>query len=133
VNLNPRNAKAWSDLAFALEMAMFVRPDAVRELAAAEEQAARRALAISNVVPEFWIRLGVALDLQSKFTEATAAFEQSLQLAPKQSHGWYYYAAHLARDTNQRPAALRAIATCLSLDPGNSTAEALKDKLTGRP
>jgi O-antigen ligase len=133
VALNPRNAKAWSDLAFALEMAVFIRPGDVRALAAAEEQAARRALAISTVVPEFWIRLGVALDLQSKSAEAGEAFERSVQLAPKQSHGWYYYAAHLARDTNKRTEALRAVATCLSLDPGNSTAEALKDKLTGRP
>jgi O-antigen ligase len=133
VALNPRNATAWSDLAFALEMAVFVQPGEVRALAAAEEEAARRALAISTVVPEFWIRLGVALDLQFKSAEGGQAFERSLQLAPKQSRGWYYYAAHLARDTNKRTEALRAVATCLSLDPGNSTAEALKDKLTGRP
>lgn len=132
--LNPANAAAWADRALAQEMQIFANPGRVGELAAGAEQAARRALELAAVVPEFWIRLGVALDLQGRGAEAHDAYRRSLALAPNHAHGWYYYAAHLARgaDGEAREAARRAVGTCLSLDPGNAAAEALRQKLNER-
>jgi cytochrome c-type biogenesis protein CcmH/NrfG len=95
--------------------------------------AARRATELAPVVAEFWIRLGVALNMDGRRTEAEPAFVRALRLAPRSSSAWYYYAHHLAVDTQQREAALRAIATCLLFDPGNAGAEALRVKLNDLP
>lgn len=132
VELAPRHAAAWSDLAFALQMQARVDPARIRDLAGPAEEAARKALRVTTVVPEFWIRLAVSLDMQSHTPEARRALEQALQLAPHHAHAWYYYAYHLSLATEQREAALRAIANCLSLDPGNRAAEALRAKLNAR-
>ena len=106
-------------------------------LAAPAIAAAETATRLAEAVPEFWIRLGVALDMQSRRTEAAAAFEKAVKLAPRNSNAWYYYANHLSFATDRREAALRAIATCSSLDPGNRAAEALQakinERLTGAP
>lgn len=133
VALWPRHGGAWADLAHALEFQAYVDPSGSRQRAEPAEAAARRALALSEVVPEFWLRLGIALQMQGRLTEATSAYERALRLAPRSATGWYYYADHLSRDTKTREAALRAIATCLSLDPGNADAEALRAKLSPVP
>lgn len=133
VELWAQHAGAWSDLARVVEFQAYLMPERRGDLAPAAEDAARRALALSADVSEFWIRLGVALDLRGQSAAAAAAYERSLALAPRSSAGWYYYAFHLSQDTERREAALRAIATCLSLDPGNAAAEALRATLVPRP
>jgi tetratricopeptide (TPR) repeat protein len=132
VELVPSHAGAWADLAFALELRAFADPLQAPQLAMPATDAARRAVTLADAVPEFWIRLGVALDMQGRRPDAAAAFEKAVKLAPKNSRAWYYYANHLSFATDQRDAALRAIATSLSLDPGNRAAEALHVKLNER-
>lgn len=131
--LHAGNGDAWADLAFALELEGIATPARMPELGIGAEAAARRALERSATVPEFWIRRGVALDMQGNFPDAGAAFARALELAPANANAWYYYAYHLSLDTKGREEALRAIAKCLSLDAGNRAAEALKVKLNGRP
>ncbi len=133
VSLWPVHGGAWTDLAHALQIQAYFDPARSRELAEPAVAAARRALAISDVVPESWLRLGIALEMQGSRSDALAAFEQALRLAPRSAVGWYYYAEQLSRDTKARGAALRAIATCLSLDPGNAPAEALRMRLSPLP
>jgi tetratricopeptide (TPR) repeat protein len=130
--LSPGHGQAWADLAFAFQVRAFANPALVSELAEPAIRAAQRATAASSVVPEFWIRLGVALDMQARREEAEKAFGNALRLAPRNSHAWYYYAYHLSFDTDRGETALRAIANCLSLDPGNRAAEALRVKLNER-
>jgi O-antigen ligase len=132
VTLAPRNAMAWSDLAFALELRALATPSRIPELAGPAKDTARRALAISETVPEFWIRFAVAAAMQERSKDAQNAFERALSLAPRSAAAWYYYAHYLSFDTKERMAALRAIANCLSLDPGNTAAEALRVKLNAR-
>lgn len=131
--LAPRHAGAWADLAFALELRAFADPALTTELAAPAVAAAERATALATVVPEFWIRLGIALDMRARHADAARAFEKAVKLAPRNAQAWYYYAHHLSFVTDQHDAALRAIATSLSLDPGNRAAEALQRKLNERP
>jgi tetratricopeptide (TPR) repeat protein len=123
---------AWSDLAFALELRALATPSRIPELAGPAKDTARRALAISEAVPEFWIRFAVAAAMQERSKDAQNAFERALSLAPRSAAAWYYYAHYLSFDTKERMAALRAIANCLSLDPGNTAAEALRVKLNAR-
>lgn len=132
VTLWPSHAGAWADLAFALQLRAFADPAQVTGVAGAARDAASRAVALAEAVPEFWIRLGVAHDLLSQRSEAARAFEKAVKLAPRSGHAWYYYAHHLSLATDQRDAALRAIATSLSLDPANRAAEALQLKLNER-
>lgn len=133
IQLWPGHGGAWGSQALATQFRAYLEPVRSGELSGPAELAARQALAISDVVPEFWLRLGIALDMRARREEARAAFERALQLAPRSANGWYYYADHLSRDTNARGAALGAIATCLSLDPGNTAAEALRAKLGPPP
>jgi O-antigen ligase len=132
VALAPNHAASWADLAFALELRAFANPAETANVADFARVAADRAVALSEVVPEFWIRLGVALDLLSRRSDAAQAFEKAVKLAPRSAYAWYYYAHHLSFATDTRDAALRAIATSLSLDPANRAAEALQLKLNER-
>ncbi len=132
ISLGPSNASAWADLAFALELRGLVEPAQLAHVADEARSTAARAVSLSDVVPEFWIRLGVAHDLLARRNDAAQAFEKAVKLAPRSAYAWYYYAHHLSLATDTRAAALRAIATSLSLDPANRAAEALQLKLNER-
>ncbi len=127
--LASRHAGAWADLSFARQLEGWASPARSLEFARPAELAARRALAHSSVVPEFWLRLGVALDMQARFPEAEAAFGRALRLAPNRVQVWYYYGYHLSLDAARLPEARQALSKCLSLDPGNGAAEALLRRL----
>ena len=132
MHLDQRHAGAWADLAFALELRVVANPSLLAALAAETLAAARRATELAPTVPEFWIRRGVAHGMLGQRGAATESFEKSVRLAPKSASAWYYYAWHLSHDTKQREEALRAIATCLSLDPANRGAGTLRAKLDER-
>ncbi len=133
VTVNPANAQAWSDLAYAHALWARHDPAATGSLGGESEQAARRALALSGVVPEFWCRLGVALDMQGRWAEAGLAFGQALELAPHSATAWYHLAYHLSLYGPTRALARTAASTCLRLDPGHRSAEALRRLLAGNP
>ncbi len=130
--LFPRNAQVWSDLAFAHQRSAVGAPARNVELGFRSEAAARKALELSTVVWEFWVRLGIALDMQDRRREAGGAFARALELAPRHPHTWYYHAHHLSLDRLQQAAAREAIANCLALDPGNRAAVSLRETLNAR-
>jgi cytochrome c-type biogenesis protein CcmH/NrfG len=132
VETDPCNAGAWADLAFALQLRAFADPTVRSTLAAETLEAAQRATERAPTVPEFWIRRGVAHDMLGQTREAADSYEKSVRLAPRNAVAWYYYASHLSHDTKRRDDALRAIATCLSLDPANRAAGTLRAKLDER-
>ena len=127
--LDPRNAQAWADAAYAAVLIGRLDHDRAAELAVEAEAAARRALAGSRVVPEFWWRLGVSLDVQGRWADGGEAFARGLRLAPNLPQAWYYAAYHFSLNPATRPMALTAIATCLRLDPWFHGAEALAEEL----
>jgi O-antigen ligase len=129
VALDPANAQAWADAAYATALWGHVEPARLREFGAEAQRQAERAIALSPVVAEFWIRLGVALDLQGRRLEAGRAFVHALQLAPARATVWYYQAFHLALDRHDPGRALAAVDFCLRLDPGNPDALALRQRL----
>ena len=129
IALDSGNAQAWADSAYATELWAHVNPARMNELGKEAETAAGEALARSLDVPEFWIRRGVALDMQGRWNEAGGAFVKALELAPINSTVWYYHAYHLSLNEIAKPMALAAIESSLRLDPSNRSAIALRSRL----
>lgn len=128
--LDASNAQAWADRAY---VAVVRAPDErARELLLGRdaEADARRALALSKLPVEFWLRLGVALDMQQRWLEAGDAFAEALRLAPHFPPAWFNQAYHLGINPVTIPLARSAVATCLRLDPGNPEANALARRLS---
>lgn len=127
--LDPANARAWADRAYAIALSSLREPAQTMQFGREAENYARRALALSTMVPEFWLRLGVSLDMQGRWLEAGDAFGKGLSLAPSSPQTWYYQAYHLALNPTGKGLAVAAVAICLRLDPGNREAEALRQRL----
>ncbi len=135
VAMDPSNDQAWADRAYTAAILGHdeTNPARVKELGQSAEADARRALALSRAVPEFWLRLGVALDMQGRWAEAMPAFTEALRLAPVNSTAWFYYAYHLSLNRQTRALARAAVATCLRLDPSRVEGESLRQKLAASP
>lgn len=131
--LDPRNGQAWSDRAYAGELWAWVEVPNTAALGREAEKAADRALSAGPLCHEFWMRRGVALDMQARWGEASKDFARAVALAPNDAQAWYYYGDHLGRLKWAREPALAAVEFCLRLDPGNSAALALRQRLAINP
>lgn len=129
VALDAGNAAAWSDLSYVHALQVWIDPERRAELAEAARQTADRALGGSEADPEFWVRRGVALDLQGRWVEAGDAFTRALTLAPARALVWYHHAFHLSLDARYQRQAVAAVEFCLRLDGGNREAQALRARL----
>jgi cytochrome c-type biogenesis protein CcmH/NrfG len=132
VQVDPRNGQAWSDLSYATALSWHAHRRSGGLMGQLAEQAARRALELCPLNAEFWVRLGVALDMQGRPAEARRSYDRALQLAPHNSEYWYYLAYHLSLARGHEARALEAVAACLSLDPYNRQGLALREQLTAR-
>lgn len=125
----PGNGLAWSDLSYATALLATVETGRDLELGQLAEAAADGALRCSSGVFEFWVRRGVARNLQGRWDEAGEDFSQALMLAPASVTAWYYYADHLSRSPTQHALATGVLAFCLRLDPNHRQAIALRQRL----
>jgi O-antigen ligase len=130
--IDPRNAQAWADKAYATALWARLSPLRTRELGKEAEAMARTAIGISAVVPEFWLRLGVGLDLQGRWAEGGGCFGRAIQLAPTNATAWYYYSYHLNLLPASRALAEAAVQTALRLDPSFRPAIVLQQSLSSR-
>jgi hypothetical protein len=131
VRMDPTNGQAWADLAYATA----IGADTANRVSMghAAELAADRALVLCPDVAEYWVRKGVALDLQLGRRDAESCFQRATALAPNSAVWWYYYARHLHAFPERSADAQRALATCLTLDPYYPPAERLRQRFpTGR-
>ena len=129
VALDPGNAQAWADLSYALSLWMHEEPARAVALGREAEVAARRALALTKVLPEAWVRLGVALDMQDRWVEAGPYFARAVELAPAAVNPRYYLAYHLSLRPVTRALARSTVDACLLLDPSHRAAQALRQQL----
>lgn len=130
VKLDPRNGQAWGDLAYATTLSWHVTRAASGPIGQRAERHAAEAVTRCSFVAGFFIWQGIALDMQSKPTEAESSFRRAIALAPHNPETHYNYAYHLARLPGRTDEALAAVETCLSLDRGNSQAVALRERLS---
>jgi len=133
VALDPKNAQAWADLSYALSLWMHEEPARTKELGREAEIAARRALALTAVLPEAWVRLGVALDMQDRWVEAGQYFARAVELAPAAANFRYYFAYHLSLRPVTQALARSTGDACLLLDPYHRAAQALRHQLATSP
>ena len=127
--LDPANAQAWSDMAYAASLWAYIVPQAVPALGIEAETAASRAIALAPACAEFWIRRGVARDMRGRWFDGSLDFVQATTLASNSAWVWFYYADHLSRRASERGLAEAALALCLRLDPQNQDALALRQRL----
>lgn len=130
--IDAANPQTWADRAYA---ASALGHDEVAQGKAhglAAESDARRALARADAVAEFWIRLGVGLDMQGRWGEAGEAFSEALRRAPTNATMWFYQAYHFSLNPITLPLARSAVATSLRLDPYHPEADSLRRNLAER-
>jgi hypothetical protein len=132
VKFDPHNAKAWSDKAYADSLEALVDPSSTAQLGAEAEADANRALAITRVIPEFWIRKGTGMDMQGRWIDGGACLVEALNLAPYRQDVWYYEAYHLSLKPSETGPALAAANLSLRLDPGFLLAQSLRQRLGDR-
>jgi O-antigen ligase/cytochrome c-type biogenesis protein CcmH/NrfG len=129
VRVDPGNGHAWADLSYALAQTSNIEGGDVIAFGRQAEAAATRALELCPINAEFWVRKGVALDMQARQNEGEKCFKRAVELAPNTPAWWYYYAYHLSARRGRAPEAMRAVETCLALDPSNSAAVGLRQQL----
>ncbi len=132
VRMDPHNGQAWADLAYATVNSWRIQRLPAIALGRYAELAADRALAECPLIAEFWLRKGVALDLQPGRDGAEECFRRALALAPNSRVAWYYYAVHLHRFPERAADALKAVDTCLALDPFYRGADSLRKQMVAR-
>ncbi|HEX2862166.1 MAG TPA: O-antigen ligase family protein, partial [Lacunisphaera sp.] len=130
VRLDPANGQAWADLSYATVQSWHAGKGSLGTLGRFAELAADEALAHCAVDAEFWIRKAVALDVQRGRPEAEECYRRALELAPHSRTAWYHYAYHLRAFPARREEALKALDTCLTLDPSYGPANILRQRLT---
>ena len=127
--IDPHHPQAWADLSYATALRDHVETTSPQILGKEAEGYATRALVITKVVPEFWIRRAVARDMQQKWFPAGHDMVKAMLLAPASANLWYYQAYHLSLKATGVPQARAAVAYCLRLDPGNLAAQRLRQRL----
>lgn len=132
VDIDPGNAQAWADLAYANTLWAHVEPENTRQMGLAAERHADRALSLASRVPEYWFRHGVALNMQSRWLEAGNSFTQALALAPANARAWYFQAYHLSLNPATQGQARSAVGISLRLDPSYPPAQLLRQQLAYR-
>lgn len=133
VTVTPGHGQAWADLSYVASLLGGAEPARHSHWAREAHQAAQQALATSHAPFEFWVRRGVAWDMQERWIEAGSDFTQAIAVAPRNAYPWYYYADHLSRKPNESKLAEAALAFCLRLDPGNRAGLALRQRLAISP
>jgi O-antigen ligase len=132
VALDPANAQAWSDKAYAESLMGLARPADTVALGAAVVSDADRAVSLCPVRAEFWIRRGTGLDMERLWVDGGDCYIRALQIAPMRADGWYYQAYHLSLKPTELESALAALNVCLRLDPGLLLAQSLRQRLAIR-
>lgn len=132
VALDPGNAQAWSDSAYADSLWALVRPAEAQALGAKAVREAGRAVVLCPIVAEYWIRQGVGFDMERRWMEGGDCFSKALQLAPNRPDCWYYQAYHLSADPAESAVALASVDYALRLDPEYLLAQSLRQRLSDR-
>ena len=129
VAIDPKNGQAWADLAYATSLRAHVDRVRIIDLGREAESAADDAIKIAPVCHEFWIRRGVARDMQGRWLDAGDDFTHAIGVAPCSATAWFYLADHFSRNVTTKGLTGAALEFCLRLDPGNPGGLLLRQRL----
>ena len=126
---DPQNADAWLGRSASLCQLYFRSPGEFERLAKKAVISAERAVEISPQYWKTWAQLGVARSFYGEADLAEEALLKALELAPKNSNAHYYYAAFLSLHREQREQAMISVRAALDINPKNTAARRLQQKL----
>ncbi|MFT5836968.1 MAG: hypothetical protein ACI9ZV_000469 [Candidatus Azotimanducaceae bacterium] len=129
VMADPNNADAWVGLSASICQLYFRSPAEFKNFARRAVTCGERAVELSPRYWKTWAQLGVARSFYGEATLAEEAFLQALEYAPNSSNAHYYYAAFLSADRVRRDEALSFVEQALRINPRNSAARRLQQKL----
>jgi O-antigen ligase len=124
-----QNVDAWLGRSASLCQLYFRSPGEFEHLAKKAVVSAERAVEISPLYWKTWAQLGVARSFYGEADLAEEALLKALELAPNNSNAHYYYAAYLSLDEEQRGQALISVRVALDINPRNTAARRLQQKL----
>lgn len=123
------NVDAWIGLSSAVCQLYFQNPSEFDSIGSRAVTCAERAVALGPQYWMSWAQLGVANALYGDAAVAEASLLKALELAPNSSNAHYYYAAFLGGYGDRREEALSLVEKALRINPGNSAARRLEQKL----
>lgn len=129
VLVDPKNADAWIGLSAAVCQLYFRSPSEFEAVAERAVACAENAVDLSPRYWKTWAQLGVAQSFYGDAALAQEAFLRALDLAPHNSNAHYYYASFLGADGARRKEALDYVRRALEINPHNSAARRLQQKL----
>jgi tetratricopeptide (TPR) repeat protein len=129
VIIDSQNVDAWLGRSASLCQLYFRSPGEFEHLAKKAVVSAERAVEISPLYWKTWAQLGVARSFYGEADLAEEALLKALELAPNNSNAHYYYAAYLSLDEEQRGQALISVRVALDINPRNTAARRLQQKL----
>ena len=124
-----QNVDAWLGRSASLCQLYFRSPGEFEHLAKKAVVSAERAVEISPLYWKTWAQLGVARSFYGEADLAEEALLKALELAPNNSNAHYYYSAYLSLDEEQREQALISVRVALDINPKNTAARRLQQKL----
>ncbi|TVP77428.1 MAG: hypothetical protein EA353_10480 [Puniceicoccaceae bacterium] len=124
-----RNVDAWLGLSSALCQLYYRSPADFEVHSARAVDSAQRAVALSPHYWRTWAQLGVAYSFNAEPEQAEAALLQALERAPNSSDAHYYYGAFIGAEASRREEALGHARRALEINPDNSVARRLEQKL----
>lgn len=124
-----QNVNAWIGLSSAICQKYFGDPSLFDSIGERAVYCAKHAVELGPGYWMAWAQLGVANSFYGDVQAAEAALIQALDLAPKSSNAHYYYAAFLGADGSRISEALSSVRKALDINPNNSAARRLEQKL----
>jgi tetratricopeptide (TPR) repeat protein len=124
-----QNVNAWIGLSSAICQEFFRDPALFDSIGERAVYCANHAVELG---PEYWMawaQLGVANSFYGDAQAAETAFTKALELAPNSSNAHYYFASFLGADGNRISEALSSVRKALEINPNNSAARRLEQKL----
>lgn len=129
VFVDPKNADAWIGLSASNCQLYFRSPSSFEDVSGRAVACAERAIELSPEYWNAWSQLGVALSFYGEAERAEEALLKALELAPNSSNAHYYYGAFLSAEKSRHEQALSSVRQALQINPGNSAARRLQQKL----
>lgn len=127
---NSNHAEALSLRSNIVTQYYYSEPGRIAQIGRMAESDARAALALYEEHYLFNLDLARALQMQGRpQAEIEALYLRAIALADQSSTPWYYYAFYLSFFDERKEEAMKAVQRALELDPDNTSALSLRQKL----